>query len=167
MDFRDEVDTPVDEPARNRFIKFRGVRSLKQCHWDSFENLPPMYSKIFRFKNFEMSKNASIAKTVTQGLPLNGVRVRLTLEPLGEASRISLEKLDPSQTEFLIVSTLHDHECKLSVNHFDIRRMEENQEIIQNKSVFEFHVGFRRFILKPCLSQPIQHSDKLKMSRFF
>lgn len=40
MDFPDEVDTPVDMPARKRFIKYRAVKSFKNCDWDPFENLP-------------------------------------------------------------------------------------------------------------------------------
>ena len=39
MDFPDEVDTPEKE-ARIRFMKYRGIKSLKNCDWDPFENLP-------------------------------------------------------------------------------------------------------------------------------
>lgn len=39
MDFPDEVDTPFKD-ARKRFQKYRGIKSLKTCDWDPFENLP-------------------------------------------------------------------------------------------------------------------------------
>ena len=48
MDFPDEVDTPLRE-ARIRFQKYRGIKSLKNCDWDPFENLPLEYSRIWRF----------------------------------------------------------------------------------------------------------------------
>ena len=48
MDFPDEVDTPLTE-ARKRFQKYRGIKSLKNCDWDPYENLPVEYAKIFRF----------------------------------------------------------------------------------------------------------------------
>ena len=48
MDFPDEVDTPLTE-ARVRFQKYRGIKSLKNCDWDPYENLPESYSKIWRF----------------------------------------------------------------------------------------------------------------------
>lgn len=48
MDFPDEVDTPFTE-ARKRFLKYRGIRSIKTCNWDPYENLPVDYAKIFRF----------------------------------------------------------------------------------------------------------------------
>lgn len=50
MDFPDEVDTPLKD-ARARFQKYRGIKSLKACDWDPYENLPAEYAKIFRFQN--------------------------------------------------------------------------------------------------------------------
>jgi len=52
MDFPDEVDTPLDQEARKRFVLYRGVKSLKNCSWDPYENLPIEYSKIWRFQNY-------------------------------------------------------------------------------------------------------------------
>jgi pre-rRNA-processing protein TSR1 len=40
MDFPDEVDTPLDMEARKRFIQYRGVKNMKNCNWDPYENLP-------------------------------------------------------------------------------------------------------------------------------
>jgi len=42
MEFPDEVDTPITE-ARKRFQKYRGIKSLKNCDWDPYENLPEEY----------------------------------------------------------------------------------------------------------------------------
>ncbi len=53
MDFPDEVDTPLDIEAKKRFIKFRGIKSLKNCDWDPYENLPADYSKIWRFQSYQ------------------------------------------------------------------------------------------------------------------
>jgi len=48
MEFPDEVDTPFDD-ARTYFDKYRGIKSLKNCDWDPYENLPEEFSKIWRF----------------------------------------------------------------------------------------------------------------------
>ena len=48
MDFPDEVDTPFVD-AWQRFQKYRGIKSTKNCDWDPYENLPSEYSKIWRF----------------------------------------------------------------------------------------------------------------------
>jgi pre-rRNA-processing protein TSR1 len=52
MDFPDEVDTPFKE-ARKRYVKYRGIKSLRNCDWDPYENLPAEYSKIWRFQNLQ------------------------------------------------------------------------------------------------------------------
>lgn len=49
-DFPDEVDCVKD--ARTRFNKYRGIKSLRNCDWDPYENLPADYSKIWRFQSF-------------------------------------------------------------------------------------------------------------------
>ena len=38
-----QVDVPVDQPARVRFQKFRGLKSLRTSTWDPYEDLPVAY----------------------------------------------------------------------------------------------------------------------------
>lgn len=79
MDFPDEVDTPLDEEARKRYIQYRGIKSLKNCDWDPYENLPSEYSKIWRFQNYHQAHKDSIQQVIDEGLPINGTYIRLTL----------------------------------------------------------------------------------------
>lgn len=79
MDFPDEVDTPVLE-ARKRFQRYRGIRSLKNCDWDPYENLPEEYAKIFRFQNTQGELYQQKENVKNEGLPLNGTYVTLVLE---------------------------------------------------------------------------------------
>lgn len=50
LQFPDEVETPFDVPARQRFAKYRGLPSFSKCVWptENDASLPFEYSKIFR-----------------------------------------------------------------------------------------------------------------------
>lgn len=80
MDFPDEVDTPMDVEARKRYMKYRGVKSIKNCDWDAYESLPQEYAKIWRFQSYTQAQKDSILQAIEEGLPLNGTFVRLVLE---------------------------------------------------------------------------------------
>lgn len=69
----------------------------------------------------------------------------------------------------LIASTLFPHETKLSVMHFKIKRTIDNKDIVEAKSLMEFHAGFRRFEIKPTFgieTNPGAATEKYKYSRF-
>lgn len=66
-----------------------------------------------------------------------------------------------------MLSTLFQHEMKLSVNHFELKRFNFDQSAIETKSILEFHMGFRRYLCRPIFSEIIRNSkDKAKYLRF-
>lgn len=48
--FPDEMDTPADRSARERFARFRALKSFRTSPWDSKESLPAEYARIFQVK---------------------------------------------------------------------------------------------------------------------
>jgi pre-rRNA-processing protein TSR1 len=145
MDFPDEVDTPLDEEARKRFIQYRGIKSLKNCNWDPFENLPADYSKIWRFQNFTQAQKDSVQQAIDEGLPLNGTYVRLVLDTTDLNLELNAEK-------GYVISTLFPHETKLSVMHFKIQRHFEHVEPVPSETEVMMHCGFRVFVTRPMFS---------------
>lgn len=133
MDFPDEVDTPLTE-ARVRFQKYRGIKSLKNCDWDPYENLPESYSKIWRFQSYQAAQKDSIAQVVEEGLPLNGTFITIVLEIPELSGKSSMFQMNQA----IILSTLFPHECKLSTMHFKIKRTTENKEVIPSKAIMDF-----------------------------
>ena len=70
--FPDEVDTPMEVPARTRFQRYRGLRSFRTSPWDPFENLPLDYARIFQFEDFKRTER-SVFRKAEEG---SGVEVR-------------------------------------------------------------------------------------------
>ena len=162
MDFPDEVDTPFTE-AGLRFQKYRGIKSLKNCDWDPYQNLPEEYSKVWRFEQYAKAQKDALQTGTEEGLPLNGTYLTLVLEIAAEdVHNFELGKA-------LILSTLFPNETKLSTMHFKIKRTNENKDIVPSKIPMEFHCGFRRFQSRPIFSQetnPGANTEKYRYMRF-
>ena len=60
--FPDEVDTPENIPARERFARYRGLKSFRSSPWDPKESLPLDYAKIFQIEDIAYTKNGYWSK---------------------------------------------------------------------------------------------------------
>ncbi|XP_038974747.1 pre-rRNA-processing protein TSR1 homolog [Phoenix dactylifera] len=169
-DFPDEVDTPIDVPAKRRFAKYRGLKSFRTSTWDPKESLPPEYARIFAFDNFTRTQKHVLAKvldidpgSMNDRAPV-GTYVRLHVKdvPIDVATKLCLlsKKLP------VVSSGLLQHEMKMSVLHFSIKKHDSYDAPIKSKEMFIFHVGFRQFFARPLFSSDNINSDKHKMERF-
>ncbi|CAA2933582.1 pre-rRNA-processing TSR1 homolog [Olea europaea subsp. europaea] len=168
-EFPDEVDTPLDVPARKRFAKYRGVKSFRTSSWDPKESLPEEYARVFAFDNFTRTQKHVLARALDMEQDANDcvpvgsyARIHIKEVPYGVASRLSmLAKKMP-----VISSGLLQHESKISVLHFSIRKIDTYDAPIKAKEELLFHVGFRQFLSRPIFSSDNINSDKHKMERF-
>ncbi|GFS31221.1 hypothetical protein Acr_00g0016250 [Actinidia rufa] len=121
-EFPDEVDTPLDVPARRCFAKYRGLKSFRTSSWDPKESLPPEYAKIFACDNFTRTQKHVLAKAldVEQGgvedcIPTSSyARLHIKEVPTGVASKLCIL----ANTIPIIACGLLQHESKISVLHF-------------------------------------------------
>lgn len=157
--FPDEIDTPSDRPARERFAKYRGLKSFRTSTWDSQENLPADYSKIFQFENFTRTRRR-LFKTKASGAK-EGHYVCLTLI---NVPRKIFETFE-GQKHPLVVYELLAHEHKMSVMNIVLKKVNSCSTPVRSKEKLTFHVGCRRFIAAPIFSANTPE-DKHKFERF-
>ncbi|KAL3917380.1 MAG: hypothetical protein SGILL_004740 [Bacillariaceae sp.] len=62
LEFPDEVQVDEEEKARDRFARYRSLRSFKKSYWDPKENLPDSYSSIFSFASFKTTQRAIMSE---------------------------------------------------------------------------------------------------------
>ena len=162
--FPDEVDTPMDQQARIRFQKYRGLKSFRTSPWDPKENLPSDYARIFQFKNFNRTKKAILAQEdVLDGAEI-GQHVTLFIRDVPKhLIRPYLEDAGMP----LVVYGMLPHENKMSVLNFVVKRHTlGHQNPIGSKERLIFHCGYRRFAACPIFSQHTNGS-KHKYERFW
>ncbi|XP_018603702.2 pre-rRNA-processing protein TSR1 homolog [Scleropages formosus] len=159
--FPDEVDTPLDTPARTRFQRYRGLKSFRTSPWDPLENLPPDYARIFQFQNFERTRRRVLADAADEEEgAMVGWYVTLHIMEVPPSVMESFQAGRP-----LVLVSLLPHEQKMSVMHMLVKRHPSNTEPIKSKEELVFHCGFRRFRASPIFSQHTS-GDKHKMERF-
>ncbi|GAB2227372.1 hypothetical protein Droror1_Dr00009191 [Drosera rotundifolia] len=169
-EFPDEVDTPLYIVARKCFAKYRGLKSFRTSSWDPKESLPPEYAKIFEFDNFARTQKHVLAKALeldqssTDGCLPPGSYVTLHIKevPVNIASKLSSR----AKAMPVIACGLLQHESKMSVLHFSIKKHDTYEDPIRSKEELIFHVGFREFVARPLFSLDNLNSDKHKMERF-
>lgn len=68
-DFPDEMETPREMPARERFGRYRGLKSFRSSPWDARESLPREYARVFAFEDFARARARALAAAKAAGAP--------------------------------------------------------------------------------------------------
>ena len=158
IDFPDEVDTPKEVSARVQFAKYRGLKSFRTSPWDTKENLPRDYSRIFQFRAFKQLQNRII--NTHDGIP-EGTYVTIKLF---DGSEKMLEFFETNGFNLLI--GLFKHERKVSVLNFTVKRFAAFEDPVESKDDLIFYCGFRKLNCQPIFSENSQNSDKFKFEKF-
>ncbi|KZV73500.1 DUF663-domain-containing protein [Peniophora sp. CONT] len=145
--FPDEIDTPRDIPARQRFARYRGLRSMRTSPWDPYESLPRDYARIFQFEDYKRSERAVRRRAEADvGAVIPGTRVTVTIKAPREAAEVK------SGAPFVLFG-LHEHEHKKTVLNFTVLRNTEYDGSVRSKDELILCIGPRRLLVKPIYSQ--------------
>ncbi|WZZ60068.1 hypothetical protein YC2023_060175 [Brassica napus] len=172
-EFPDEVETPIDQPARKRFAKYRGLKSFRTSPWDPNESLPQDYARIFAFDNVARTRKLVLKQALKMEeeeeesrddcVPTGSyVRLHIKEVPLVAASKLS----SIVSTKPIIAFGLLQHESKMSVLRFSLKKYDGYEDPIKTKEELMIHVGFRQFVARPVFSTDNISLDKQEMERF-
>nr|XP_034305937.1 pre-rRNA-processing protein TSR1 homolog isoform X2 [Crassostrea gigas] len=158
--FPDEIDTPRERDARDRFQRYRGLKSFRTSPWDPKENLPSDFARIFQFKDFRRTKKRIMKGGEEDGV-MSGWYVQIHIANVPKDFMLSYKPGMP-----VVIFGLLQHEHKMSVLNFLLKRVPEYRPPIKSKDRLIFHVGFRRYSACPIFSQHT-NANKHKFERFF
>uniref|UniRef100_A0A7S1NNU2 Ribosome biogenesis protein BMS1/TSR1 C-terminal domain-containing protein n=2 Tax=Eutreptiella gymnastica TaxID=73025 RepID=A0A7S1NNU2_9EUGL len=165
-EFPDEVDAPWNIPARQRFLRYRGLASMRTSKWDPYENLPPDYARIFQFQNIKTTqKRAWMAFDDMPVPPDRYITIALKGVPRAQfdASYATLK----ARNGFVTLSGLRKHEHKWSVMHYNLQFSKQYSQPVKSKESVLMHVGFRIMRCNPIYSEPSMKADKHKLMRYY
>ncbi|EPQ57123.1 DUF663-domain-containing protein [Gloeophyllum trabeum ATCC 11539] len=155
LQFPDEIDTPLDIPARTRFQRYRGLRSFRTSPWDPYENLPRDYARIFQFEDFKRTERGVRRRAEEEVAAVQpGVRVTVHLKDVPqEASRVEAGKP-------FVMFGIWQHEHKMTVLNFAVQRNTEYDGSVRSKDPLVLCVGPRRMHTRPIYSQHTRGGGK-------
>ncbi|KAJ1943537.1 ribosome biogenesis protein tsr1 [Kickxella alabastrina] len=147
LQFPDEVDTPMEISARQRFARFRGLQSFRTSPWDAYENLPLDYARIFQFENMRRTQQR-VMRLAEDAPAKSGMHVRVILRavPRKVAQSFSVDRP-------FVAFGLLQYEHQMSVVHFTVTRSDAYLEPVRSKDPLVVHFGFRRYNVQPLFSQ--------------
>lgn len=159
VQFPDEVDTPLEIPARVRFARYRGLKSFRTSPWDPYEDLPIEYARIFQFDDFKKTRRRVEASALEEGIH-PGVRICIWIANVPKEAAIRARAKGLSRPDskvdggvpFVLFGLLR-HEHKKSVLNFTVARNTEYEGTIRSKDSLILCLGPRRFRVNPIFSQ--------------
>ncbi|WFD41459.1 ribosome biogenesis protein tsr1 [Malassezia psittaci] len=181
VQFPDEVDTPLEVPARRRFARYRGLESIYTSHWDPYEDLPQDYARLFQFDDFNKTRKRVESDAMMEGVS-PGIRVCVWIMDVPNAAAqrairvggYAEDNADGNQKQDtlpFVLFGLMRHEHKKSVVNFTITRNTEYEAPVRSKDPLLVCLGFRRYYANPVYSQHVRNigrrgNDVYKFERY-
>lgn len=136
-----------------RLRRYRGLKSFKNSNWDPHESLPPQYSQIFEFSNFQRTSEAAIAEQQNGDIE-PGTYVKCML--LGNGDTEIWQRIPEGR--IISMFGLFKNETRLTVINASITN---TGEPLRSKEPLLIICGFRHLWIKPLLSEDTRSSKYL------
>jgi len=150
MEFPDEIELHPDVLARERFIRYRGLKSLRTSPWNEEGDRPHEpegWRRLLRIADYQASRVRSAREALVGGVaPGKRVSVYLKDLPSGVAEAFG------SGRPLTLVSLLR-HEHKQTALNFLINLGSDHPTSIKSKEELIVQCGPRRFVINPLFSQ--------------
>ncbi|KAK9448240.1 uncharacterized protein V1518DRAFT_428016 [Limtongia smithiae] len=149
-EFPDEVELRPDESAKNRFARYRGLRSLRSSPWNADETdakTPTEWSRLARFQNFTVSRRRALKEaSVAPGVPA-GTRAVVYLRAPASVYASVVGR------PFVAVYSLLRYEHKMVVLNVSVTPNTEYDDPIPSKDDLILQCGPRRYKVNPIFSE--------------
>lgn len=162
LQFPDEIELEPTISAKDRLRRYRGIKSLRGCHWEVDEKddrAPEHWKRLLRVSNFRATKNRLMKEFNEQVKVEVGslVKIYIRIDKDGDEEKYNniVERLAKSAETlpFFTVYGLLQHEHKLAVVNFTIQQSSDYEKPIAAKETLIAQCGFRRFVIRPVFSQ--------------
>ena len=88
LQFPDEVDYEEEGSARDRYARYRSLKSFRKSYWDPKENLPESYGAVYHFSSFKATQRDVMLdmKDMTDVVMKRGCGVNVSSSKDGDAA---------------------------------------------------------------------------------
>ena len=149
-EFPDEIELHPNVLARERFARYRGLKSLKTSQWDTSEDKahePSDWDRLLRISDYKRARKLTTRETLIGGVT-PGKRVNIYLRSVPLCLRATYHPAKP-----LALYSLLRHEQKRTVVNLSITLSSSYPTQLRSKETLILQCGPRRFLINPLYSQ--------------
>lgn len=149
-EFPDEIELHPHVSAQERLDRYRGLKSLRNSHWDTAEDKlhePEHWSRLLEIADYKSAKNRVLKEALTGGVK-PGTRVHVHL-------RIPVEDREHLQTlpQPTALFSLLRHEHKRIAVNTSLNLSSDYEAPLRSKEQLILQYGPRRLLVNPLFSQ--------------
>ena len=148
--FPDEIELHPNVLARERLVRYRGLKSLRTSRWETDEDKahePEEWNRLLQVSDYKSAKKKATRETLIGGVP-PGTRVNVHL------LRVPLPLNTPHEPKKLLTMfSLLKHEQKRAVVNVSITLSSDYPQPLKSKDELVLQCGPRRMVIHPIFSQ--------------